>query len=513
MGIPGALLRQLYTFGSLRNIQGGIRFALQNRYSDAVLTRLRAVKLDGDELAPETIRLQVGGGAPRAATDISARAPFPVPMEGRLEIRADGGPLASGPHRLEIVLETVPFGEVSVVVEDAVPDPLARRPDLPREEADDYSDDIIRRRQAFVEGYTGQRLRHINHYSFDPVEVRGNCENLTGVAQVPLGFAGPIHIRGEAAQGDFLVPLATTEGTLVASYNRGIQLLNLCGGARCTVLADGMQRAPVFDFEDARAALVFVRWVREHEAAIRAQAEATSRVAKLQDIEPYLVSRYAYLRFSYTTGDAAGQNMVSKATDAACKWILGNAPGITGFCLDSNLASDKKSSYVNTLRGRGKRVTAEVVVPRELLVQRLHTEPEVLVHQYQVTNLSSIVAGVNNNGLHTANALAAIFIATGQDVANVAESCAGVLDVQLTGEGNLYASITLPSLIVATHGGGTGLATQRECLELMGCSGPGTARKFAEIVAGVVLAGELSLGAAIMANEWVSSHERLGRNR
>ena len=139
-------------------------------------------------------------------------------------------------------------------------------------------------------------------------------------------------------------------------------------------------------------------------------------------------------------------------------------------------------------------------------------QPEVLVHQYQVTNLSSIVAGVNNNGLHAANALAALFIATGQDVANVAESAAGYLDVSLTAQGDLYASITLPSLIVATHGGGTGLATQRECLELMGCSGTGTARKLAEIVAGVVLAGELSLGAAITADEWVSSHERLGRN-
>jgi hydroxymethylglutaryl-CoA reductase (NADPH) len=387
--------------------------------------------------------------------------------------------------------------------------------ELPRALADaqDYTAEIIHQRQRFVEEYAGRGLRHINHFSFDPEAVQGNCENLTGVAQVPLGFAGPIVIRGEAAQGEFLVPLATTEGTLVASYNRGIQLLNLCGGAKCTVLADGMQRAPVFGFEDARKALQFVSWVREHEGEIRAQAESTSHVARVQLLEPYLASRYAYLRFSYATGDAAGQNMVNKATDAACRWILANAAEIRDFCLDSNFSSDKKSSFVNTLRGRGKRVVAEVVVPREMLVDRLHADPETMVHQYQVTNLSSLAAGVNNNGLHAANALAAIFIATGQDVANVAESCAGLLDVQMTPERNLYASITLPSLIVATHGGGTGLATQQECLELMGCTGPGSSRKLAEIVAGVVLAGELSLGAAILADEWVSSHERMGRNR
>ena len=383
---------------------------------------------------------------------------------------------------------------------------------LPRDEANDYGVEVIARRQRFVEEFAGRKLRHIDHFTFDPGEVAGNCENLTGAAQVPLGIAGPIRIRGEAAQGDFLVPLATTEGTLVASYNRGIQLLNLCGGARCTVVADAMQRAPVFTFDDARAARDFVVWVTQHQTEVRSAAESTSRHARLQSIEPYLLSRHAFLRFSYETGDAAGQNMVSKATDTACDWIRAHAEGIRGFCLDSNFASDKKSSYVNTLRGRGKRVIAEVTVPRDLLVERLHGDAAEMVQQYQIANLSSIAAGVNNNGLHAANALAALFIATGQDVANVAESAAGYLDVSLTARGDLYASITLPSLIVATHGGGTGLATQRECLELMGCSGTGTARKLAEIVAGVVLAGELSLGAAITADEWVSSHERLGRN-
>ena len=333
------------------------------------------------------------------------------------------------------------------------------------------------------------------------------------MVQVPLGFAGPLHLKGEHAQGDFLIPLATTEGTLVASYNRGMKVLNLSGGVTCTVQADHMQRAPVFIFESAREALAFRNWVDAHMDDIRREAETTTRSGKLMYIDTYLASKFAYLRFNFITGDAAGQNMVGRATFAACSWILEHNKTIKRFYLESNLATDKKASQINLMRTRGKRVTAECVVKREVLMEVMRVEPESLAYHWGVANVGSILSGANNNGAHSPNAIAAMFIATGQDAANLAEGSSGILYTELTPEKDLYISITIPSLIVATHGGGTGLPTQRECLEVLGCFGTGKVNKLAEIIAGVVLAGELSLGAAISSLEWVSSHEEYGRNR
>jgi hydroxymethylglutaryl-CoA reductase (NADPH) len=292
-----------------------------------------------------------------------------------------------------------------------------------------------------------------------------------------------------------------------------MKLLNLCGGVKCSVVGDAMQRAPVFVFADARAAREFVKWVEANMAKIRDEADATSSVAKLQYIDPYLASKFVFLRFNFTTGDAAGQNMVGRATFAACSWMIDNYKGIRNFYLESNFATDKKASQINIMRTRGKRVTAEAVIKRDALIQRMRVEPESLAYHNGIANVGAILSGANNNGLHSANAITAMFIATGQDVANVAESSAGLIYTELTPERDLYISITIPSLIVATYGGGTGLATQRECLELLGCHGKGKVNKLAEIIAGAVLAGEISLAAAISSSDWVSSHEQYGRNR
>ena len=391
--------------------------------------------------------------------------------------------------------------------------PSTPRLRIPRDVDDDYAPEIIALRQDFVERCSGAPLDHVRRYSFDPQLARGNCEQFTGVVQVPLGFAGPLRIDGEHARGDFIIPLATSEGTLVASYNRGMRALNRCGGVRCTVVDDAMQRAPVFVFEDARRGREFARWVAAHEGRIREIAESTSHVLRFLYVDSCLSNRFVFLRFNFETGDAAGQNMVTRATAEACAWILGEFPGVRRFFLESNFATDKKPSHVNTLRTRGKRVTAEAVVDRATLLRDMRARPESLLAHYHTANIGAFLAGTNNNGLHAANAIAAFFIATGQDVANVAESSAGIVFAELTPGDDLYISITLPSLIVATYGGGTALPTQRECLQALGCSGPGHVRKLAEIVAGVVLAGELSLAAAIAADEWVSAHERLGRNR
>ncbi len=388
-----------------------------------------------------------------------------------------------------------------------------RRKKIPRDHENDYTLEAAAGRRAFLSEQTGVSLEHVSHYSFDPSILPGNVEHFTGVAQVPIGIAGPLLVDGEHAQGQFYVPLATAEGTLVASYNRGMKILGEAGGVKTTILDDAMQRAPAFVFEDARQAREFGVWLTEHFAEIKQAAEGTTRSGRLRRIEQYSASRILFTRFDYTTGDAAGQNLTGKATAAACAWIASNHGGITNFYLESNFATDKKSSQVNILRTRGKRVVAEATISAALIERHMHTSVEKLFRARQVSNLGGFMSGVNNNGLHSPNGIAAIFIATGQDAANVAESSAALNFSEPLPNGDYYVSITLPSLIVATYGGGTGLATQRECLELLGCYGTGKVRKLAEIVAATVLCGELSLGWAILAEEWVQAHDRFGRNR
>lgn len=513
MFIPSLLLKQLYTFGSLKNTDEGVQFSLKNRLGDAYFTGLLGIKIDNCAIPMENIELDFGGGDVRMSGLISSESPVEFSLRKVVTVRAAIPQLSEGMHKIEIVFQSDPFGKLSFRVDDTIRSKDEGRVLIPRNPEDDYNPEIIHKRRKFVEDFTGKKLEHIPYYSFDSGIIRGNTENFTGVAQVPIGFAGPLKINGEHAQGEYLIPLATTEGTLVASYNRGMKVLNLCGGVICTVTDDAMQRAPVFVFDDARGAREFILWVEQNMDAIREQAEATSNVARLIYIDPYQSNKFAFLRFNFSTGDAAGQNMVGRATFAACSWILDRYAGIKNFYLESNLATDKKASQVNLMKTRGKRVTAEVTIRRNVLIQHMRVEPESLTYHGGVANVGAILSGANNNGLHSANAITALFIATGQDVANVSESSAGIIYTELTPRNDLYLSITIPSLIVATHGGGTGLATQRECLELLGCFGKGKVNKLAEIVAGTVLAGELSLAAVISSRDWVSSHERYGRNK
>ncbi|HTT39427.1 MAG TPA: hydroxymethylglutaryl-CoA reductase [Burkholderiales bacterium] len=389
----------------------------------------------------------------------------------------------------------------------------AAREKVPRDLDDDYTAANALRRREFIREHTGASLAHVGRFSFDPTTLSGNVENFIGAAQVPIGLAGPLRMRGEHAQGDFYVPLATSEGTLVASYNRGMRLLTECGGVQSTVLEQNMQRSPVFLFGDARAAREFGRWVQANFTDIQRVAESTTHFGRLGNIDQYAVGSMRHLRFNYTTGDAAGQNMTGKATLAACEWIAAHYPGGAKFMLSGNMETDKKHSHLNMLATRGRRVVAEALIPKEAMASIMEVDTAELFAMRQVSNAGAFLSGASNNGLHAANALAALFIATGQDVANVAESHAGVVYSQLLSNGDYYWSITLTSLIVGTYGGGTGLATQKECLEMLGCYGPGKADKFAEICAGVVLAGETSLAGAVIHGDWVSSHERYGRNR
>ncbi|MBZ2189455.1 hydroxymethylglutaryl-CoA reductase [Alcanivorax sp. JB21] len=385
---------------------------------------------------------------------------------------------------------------------------------LPRDKNNDYTANMAAARRQFVEQRAGVSLEHLGHYSVDPALLPGNIEQFAGVAQVPVGFAGPMLLNGEHVQGEVFVPMATTEGTLVASYNRGMRLAREAGGITTTVIDDAMQRAPIFVFENARHARDFGLWVTANFDAIRSEAETTTSVGKLRDIEQYAQGKMRWLRFNFTTGDAAGQNMVSKAAHHACQWILAQKPpGLEHFSLAANFDTDKKHSHVNNLHSRGKRVVAEVTLPAAMIRDIMHTTAEALHRQRQLSNMGAMLSGSVNNGSHFANGITAVFIACGQDVANVAESSAGMVYGELKDNGDYYFSITIPSLIVATYGGGTGLPTQRECLAMMDCYGSGKVYRLAEIIAGVVLCGELSLSAAIVSDQWVSSHDQFGRNR
>ena len=384
---------------------------------------------------------------------------------------------------------------------------------IPRDRDNDHTREMASQRATFVAEMTGTKLDMVASYTIDPAVTNGNIENFTGTAQVPIGIAGPLTMVGEHARGDFYVPMATTEGTLVASYSRGMRVISECGGARSTVVKHSMQRAPVFMFDNALEARDFSQWLRENLDSIRGVVKTSVEVPRLTEIEQYPVANMLYTRFCYTTGDAAGQNMTGKATLFACEWIKANHPLKPQYLLSGNIDTDKKHSMMNMIQTRGKRVIGEFTLKRDVAKELLRVDTTALYRYRQIASVGMAQAGSAYSGAHSANGIAAMFIATGQDAANVSESHAGLNYMELLDNGDLYWSVTLPAMICASYGGGTGLPTQRECLEMMDCYGTGKADKLAEIIAAVVLAGDVSLSSAILAHEWVSSHEKMGRNR
>jgi hydroxymethylglutaryl-CoA reductase (NADPH) len=383
---------------------------------------------------------------------------------------------------------------------------------VPRMRGQGYGDEQIRQRREWVEQRTGADLRYTGSFTLPGEGLRGNVENPVGAAQVPLGVAGPLLVNGQHARGTFYVPLATTEGALVRSYERGMVTLSRAGGATTRVYLDENRVSPVFSFRDVAAAYDFARQLADDFPALRAAAEATTRHGKLLRVECCPVGRDVIVHFCYFTADAHGMNMIVKATDAACRWAAGRY-GVRGFALFSGLSSEKRASGALFAGGKGKKVVAGALIPAAVARSYLHVEPAALGALWRRTVLGHVAAhAVGYNG-HLANGLTALFIACGQDVANVVNAATGITNFEPTDEGDLYASVTLPSLTVGTVGGGTGLGTGREGLAMIGCAGAGKALKFAEVVAATLLAGELSMGAAIASGEFVAAHEAYGRNR
>jgi len=345
-------------------------------------------------------------------------------------------------------------------------------------------------------------------------QIARNIENFIGCVKVPLGLAGPLRVHGLHAHGEYLLPLATTEAALVASYARGASLITEAGGCTALLLSEGVTRSPGFVFRDLVEVSRFLAWALPRFEDFKAAAETTTSHGRLEQMKVTVEGNRVFFLLEFTTGDAAGQNMVTIATDAVCAYILEHGPVVPqAWYVEANASSDKKASGQAFTTVRGKKVTAEVTVPAELVKRRLHVDPTEIVGYYRMSAMGGILTGTIGIQGHFANGLAALFIACGQDAACVAEAAVGTNRFELTPEGDLYVAVTLPNLIVGTVGGGTGLPTQRACLELMGLAGPGHARAFAEVCAGAVLAGEISIAGAIAAGEFTRAHHKLARGR
>ncbi|MCL2032546.1 MAG: hydroxymethylglutaryl-CoA reductase (NADPH) [Methanomassiliicoccaceae archaeon] len=369
--------------------------------------------------------------------------------------------------------------------------------------------DVDERRKA-VEEFTGASLESISKYCFDSEKASKNIENMIGATQIPLGFAGPIVINGDHAKGEFLVPLATTEGALTASISRGMSVINDGGGARVKIFQDGMTRAPVFRTDGVDHCKQIMEWIDRNMGLLASVVDTTTNHGKLLSVESYPAGRNLFIRFTYGTGDAMGMNMATIATEAVCKEIETNT-GAVMVSVSGNMCSDKKPAAINMIRGRGKTVIAEALIPKEIVEKRLHASTDSIVETNTRKNLlgSSLSVTLGANA-HAANMLAAVYIATGQDPAQVVSGSMTTTMCENI-NGNLYISVRMPSVEVGTVGGGTRLPSQSEALSIIGCLGDEKAKKLAEIVAATVLAGELSTISAQAAGHLGKAHQELGR--
>ena len=388
-----------------------------------------------------------------------------------------------------------------------------RTPLAPRVPSGGIDGEAIAKRWAALAGHeTSQRVL-LDEAKLDGASVYArNVENFIGTVNVPVGVAGPLRVNGTYAQGDFYVPLATTEATLVASYSRGALLISEAGGGTAIVLREGVSRAPGFAFESLHGVGQFVAWAVGALEDLRRVAEATTRHGKLRDMRVNIEGNHVYLIFDFTTGEAAGQNMVTIATQAICAFIDEHSPVKPTYAfVEANHSGDKKASLQSFLSGRGRSVTCECIVPAALVEKRLHTTAQMMANYWAMSAMGGVLSGTIGVQGHYANGLAALYLACGQDVACVAESAVGVTRFEVTGDGDLYASVTLPNLIVGTVGGGTSLPSQRACLDLLGLTGPGSANALAEVCAAVALGGELSIVGALVAGQFAGAHQRLAR--
>lgn len=388
---------------------------------------------------------------------------------------------------------------------------MERLPSIPRAGKDDLAADVVHARRALAERAAGRPLPFLAGQAAPLAGARGRIENAIGFAQVPVGLAGPLLLSSSRGERWVYVPMATTEGALVASHSRGMRVLSDAGGARTRVLREGLTQRPVLVYgssAEAEAAADVARSLREEFAKLTGQGTQHGR---LVSAEPALVGRRLVLELVFTTGDAIGINMAAGAADR-CMRYLGERTHAAA-CYVHGEDVEKRANARALHEGRGRSAVAECVVPRDRLQEFLRVMPEDLVSIQRTYQVGFARMGTQNGLVQAANGLASVFLACGQDVAYVTECATGFLDFEVTRSGDLYAAAFLPSLLVGTVGGGSGQGTAAECLDVLGVRGDNGANLFAEILAATVLAGDLSLLASFATHEFVAAHERLGRNR
>ncbi|KAM3189665.1 hypothetical protein ACQJBY_068133 [Aegilops geniculata] len=372
------------------------------------------------------------------------------------------------------------------------------------------------RREA-VRRITGRQIEGLPLDGFDYASILGQCCELpVGYVQLPVGIAGPLLLDGQR----FYVPMATTEGCLVASTNRGCKAIAESGGATSVVLRDAMTRAPVARFPTARRAAELKAFL-EDPANFDTLSVVFNRFGRLQGVQCAMAGRNLYMRFSCSTGDAMGMNMISKGVQNVLDYLQDDFPDMDVISISGNFCSDKKPAAVNWIEGRGKSVVCEAVIKEEIVKKVLKTNVQSLVELNVIKNLagSAVAGALGGFNAHASNIVTAIFIATGQDPAQNVESSQCITMLEAVNDGkDLHISVTMPSIEVGTVGGGTQLASQSACLDLLGVKGanresPGSnARLLATVVAGGVLAGELSLLSALAAGQLVKSHMKYNRS-
>ena len=407
-------------------------------------------------------------------------------------------------HPLALLIENIKSKSVSTVKNDRLPIEF------------NVSEESTQLRREYLHSETEKEMDFLTgKKQFSALtDLEGNIENYIGMSLIPTGVIGPLRVIGSAAKGDFYVPLATSEGALVASYHRGAKACYLAGGVTSICLVEGVQRSPVFKFNNLAELGEFIVWILQQLEEFKNITKKTSNYAQLLDFKSNIEGNHLILTFEFHTGDAAGQNMLTIATDAICKYIISKAPikPVIWF-LESNYSGDKKATALSFSNVRGKKVTTEIILSEKIVNEVLKTTPEAMAEYWRSSTIANIQSGAIGAQGHYANGLTALFIATGQDVACISEASTGITRMELIEDGSLYCSVTLPNLIVGTVGGGTSLPTQRECLELMECYGHGNAQKYAEICGAVVIAGELSIAAALSAGHFSSAHQKFGRKK
>ncbi len=380
-------------------------------------------------------------------------------------------------------------------------------------------------RRTVLEKEVKVALQNIGSYSFDETIVSSrNCENLIGATQIPLGVAGPLSIQNsEFRIQNYYIPLATTEGALVASVSRGCKAISLSGGANAYAYRVGTTRGPVFYTESLEKSKKVYEWIKNNTDVLKKTAESTSSHLIFKKAKVSGLGNYVYVRFSFDTQDAMGMNMVTIASDKMCK-LIEEKTGANCLAVAGNYDIDKKPSWLNFIENRGFKAWADVILPKEVVKDVLKTTPEKIFDVWLAKcMIGSAMSGSLGFNAHFANVAAAIFLATGQDVAHVTEASMGITTTKGLKNGDLYFSVYLPDLMVGTVGGGTNLATQKEALSILGVAGALPAgrqgnegknsEKFAEIIAAAVLAGEISLLASLSEGTLAKAHEKLGRGK